>query len=98
MSAYKLFFSPLALTDIRDARVWYEQQQKGLGTKFIADVKQTFISIKSNPQFASIKFDNIRSAACKNFPYAVHYEIDEQEKIVRIISIFHFSRRPYWLK
>lgn len=82
---------------MREARTWYNLQQKGLGKRFTDDVRKTVSSIKSNPYFASVKFENISTAACETFPYAIHYEIDEAESLFRIISIFHFSRRPYWL-
>lgn len=97
MGKHKILFSAGALIDMRDARTWYNLQQTGLGKRFVEDVRNTVASIKSNPYFPSVKFDNMRTAACETFPYAVHYEIDEQEKLVRIVSIFHFSRRPYWL-
>ena len=97
MTAHKIVYSSGALLDLREARLWYNLQQKELGKRFVNDVKKTVASIKLNPHFASVKFNNIRTAACKAFPYSIHYEIDEHENIVRIISIFHFSRRPYWL-
>jgi hypothetical protein len=93
---YRLLFSPKALADIEEGRIWYNLQQKGLGNRLIAEVKNVITSIKRNPYFASVKFENIRTAACKTFPYAVHYEIDENQNTVRILSIFHFNRRPYW--
>ncbi len=71
-----------------EARLWYNLQQKGLGKRFIDDVKKTVSSIKLNPHFASAKFNNIRAAACNAFPFSIHYEIDEHESIVRIISYF----------
>jgi len=95
--SFKLLFSPKALADLEEAHVWYNLQQKGFGKRLNTDVKNEIASIKRNPYFASIKFENIRTAACKTFPYAVHYEIDEGENIIRIVSIFHFSRKPYWL-
>lgn len=97
MKTHKILFSQGALLDMRDARLWYNLQQKGLGKRFTEDVRKTVVSVKLNPYFASVKFENIRTAVCKTFPYAVHYEIDEGESLVRITSIFHFSRRPYWL-
>ncbi len=63
----------------------------------IADVKSGVSFIKQNPHFASVKFQNIRTAACKTFPYAIHYEIDEADNMISIVSVFHFSRKPYWL-
>lgn len=84
--------------ETEEARRWYNRQQKGLGKRFVNDVEKVINDIKANPFFASVKFETIRTAACKIFPYVVHYEIDEAEKIVRILSVFHFSRRPYWME
>jgi hypothetical protein len=95
--SYQLFFSSKAIVDLKEARLWYNLQQKGLGKKMITDVKNVIASIKRNTYFTSVKFANIRTATCKTFPYAIHFEIDEDKKIIRIVSIFHFSRRPYWL-
>ena len=97
MTSYKIVYSPEALIDLQEACSWYNLQQKDLGKRLISDVRKTVASIKQNPHFASIKFSNIRTAACTSFPYSIHYEIDESESLVRIISIFHFSRRPYWI-
>ncbi|MEO6454945.1 MAG: hypothetical protein ABIN97_12765 [Ginsengibacter sp.] len=63
MKTYKIVFSLNALFDMREARTWYNLQQKGLGKKFIEDVRKTVTSIKSNPYFASVKFENIRTVA-----------------------------------
>ena len=71
--------------------------QKGLGKRLENDVKDAIAAIKRNPYHASVKFANIRTAACNLFPYSIHYEIDEQAQLIRVVSIFHFSRRPYWL-
>lgn len=98
MKTYKIIFSHRVLQDMHEARSWYNMQQKGLGKRFSEDIKKAVASIKQNPYFASVKFIGIRTAACKTFPYALHYEIDEANELVRIISIFHFSRKPYWLE
>ena len=97
MKGYQLLFSSAALKDLEEARLWYNLQRKGLGKRLITDVKIVIASIKQNPYFASVKFANVRTSACKTFPYAIHYEIDESDSIIRIVSIFHFSRKPYWL-
>jgi mRNA-degrading endonuclease RelE of RelBE toxin-antitoxin system len=82
--------------DAKEARKWYNQQQKGLGKTFTEDVKNTISSVEQNPYFGSVKYNNIQTAACKTFPYALHYEIDETNNIVRIVAVFHFSRKPLW--
>src|SRR5438093_2119334 len=93
MKKLKIVLSPQALNDIKEANAWYNQQQKGLGKRLKVDVRKVIASISLNPYSASVKYDNIRTAACKTSPYSVHYEIDEKNGLVRIISIFHFSRK-----
>lgn len=98
MSRYKILFSPSALIDVKEAALWYNSQQQGLGKRFKEDIKQVITSIILNPFFASIKYENVRTASCKHFPYSIHFEIDEPAKTVRIAAIFHFNREPFWLK
>jgi len=98
MKKYKILFSSAALNDLKEARQWYSAQQKHLGNRLISDVKEATAAIKRNPYHASVKFENVRTSSCKNFPYSLHYEIDEENNLVRIVSVFHFSRKPYWLK
>ena len=93
MSRYKLIYSEEAKVDIKEANTWYNLQQKGLGKKFKADILLVVKAIEKNPFFASVKFANVRTASCNIFPYAVHYLVDEQNKLVRVISVFHFSRK-----
>jgi plasmid stabilization system protein ParE len=94
MSKYRIVFSPDAKTDVQEAIKWYNGQRKGLGTRFRQDIEQVVLSIKANPFFASVKYKNIRTAACKVFPFSIHYEISETENLIRVLSVFHFSQRP----
>lgn len=94
---YKIIFSPEALSDLQEARKWYNQQQKELGKKLVADIQQTTKFIRKNPFYASSKYASFRVAYCNSFPYGIHYNIQEDLKTVFITSIFHFSRKPFWL-
>src|ERR687886_202479 len=60
--------------------------QKEETLRRLSHVKAVISRIKLNPHFASVKFADIRTAACTTFPYAIHYEIDEEDRIVRIVS------------
>ena len=95
MKKYNVLFSSTTLHDLKEAKHWYNLQQKDLGLRLLKDIKEATAAIKLNPYHASVKFENIRATKCKIFPYSVHYEIDEANNLVRIVSIFHFSRKPY---
>ncbi len=66
MKPYRIVFSPEALYDIDEAHCWYDLQQKGLGKRFVDDIKKIIHIIKQNPFHASVKFDDIRTASCKH--------------------------------
>ena len=72
MNKYKILFSLAALTDLKEAKHWYNNQQRGLGKRLVNDVKEATEAIKLNPYHSSIKFENIRTSACKTFPYSLH--------------------------
>lgn len=98
MKKFKILVSPSALIDVKEAAQWYNSQQKGLGKRFKEDIKHVISTITLNPFFASVKYENVRTASCKHFPYSIHFETDEPAKTVRITAVFHFNRAPSWLK
>ncbi len=98
MKKYKIIFSPGALLDLKEAKQWYNKQQKELGKRLVADVKLTTSAIANSPYHTSEKYPPVRVAYCKVFPYGVHYKVNKEENTVFITSIFHFSRKPFWIE
>jgi hypothetical protein len=96
-SHFKIKFSKHAQKELQDAVIWYNKQRKGLGGELKAETKRVVEEMILNPTFASIKYDITHVVACKIFPYTLHYEIDLDSKIIRIISFFHTKRKPDWL-
>lgn len=96
--SYSIVYSHNAVQEIKEAKEWYNNQGKGLVKNLSNDIKNLQTSIKNNPFFASFEYNEIRSSSCKHFPYKMHYYIDEKRYLVVILSFFHHSREPYWLK
>lgn len=87
----------LAEADEFEAACWYEEQQPGLGSRFIDAVDSTVRSLAENALLYFIRFADVRRVAVIGFPkYGVFYYVKENE--ARIISIFHGSRDPGWLR
>ncbi|MHC1775202.1 MAG: type II toxin-antitoxin system RelE/ParE family toxin [Lentimicrobium sp.] len=91
---YNVVILPLASEDIRQASSWYELRQKGLGKKFVSELRETAKFIKHEPQAAGIRYGDIRVVALKVFPFMIHYAIDENNKNIIILAVFHTSRNP----
>ena len=96
MKNYLLAYSQGSIKDIEEAVDYYNKQQSGLGNKFIADIEKTLASIKRNPFHASVKYDNIRCAGLKKFPFAIHYSIEEDIKRTIIVAVFNTWKEPFW--
>jgi toxin ParE1/3/4 len=95
MKEYIVNFSPMALDDIRQAIAYYEDLQKGLGAKFNERLLATLTAIRRNALFASVRYDDIRCAQIKKFPYMVHYHVNN-EKEVTVVSVYSSYKQPLW--
>jgi toxin ParE1/3/4 len=82
---------PAARQEYDEAIDWYEQQA-GLGTMFIARVREVFQRIAANPRLHPKVYQDIRKAVVRKFPYTVLYQEEPNEVIV--VSVFHTSRDP----
>ena len=83
---------PLAQADIDEAVTWYEQQQSGLGSRFLDALDHVFNRVCDTPlQFPAISVD-VRRALLHTFPYAVYFR--ETEQAVVILAVLHLRRDP----
>lgn len=96
---YKAIILPLAKEDIRDAAIWYNKKQLGLGKRFTNEVRGKVLFIRQNPKAINIRYGNVRTAVLDIFPFMVHYTIDEDIKTIVISAVLHTSRNPeIWKK
>jgi len=91
---YNSIILPAAKQDIKEAAEWYNDKGKGLGKRFIVEVRVKVKFIKQNPNASAIRYDNIRTTVLPIFPFMIHYYIDEVQKNVIIVSVLHTSRNP----
>ncbi len=96
MKNFTVIFSPIAMDDMEQAVVYYEELQFGLGKRFGAQLQFTLRAIKRNPFFASVRYDDIRCAQVKKFPYLIHYHVDETNQLVTIIAVYSSYKKPLW--
>ena len=91
---YRSIILPLAKEDIREAALWYEKKQTGLGKRFTGQVRETVSLIKKTPKACNIRYDHVRMAVLSVFPFMIHYTIDEDNKTVIVSAVLHTSRTP----
>jgi hypothetical protein len=57
-----------AKEDIREAALWYNKKQKGLGKRFTFQIREKIRFIKRYPQANSVCYDDVRTAILSVFP------------------------------
>jgi plasmid stabilization system protein ParE len=81
-----------ARSEFDDAFDWYESQQAGVGSRFVALVHETFDRIADAPKRYPRVLGNIRRAKVPRFPYLIFYQVEPGQ--IAVLSVFHSSRDP----
>lgn len=82
--------------DIKEAIIWYQEQQKRISKTFLAELKNHFKMIEKRPMAFAIRYDEIRCLPLKKFPFMIHYRIIAQINTIYIEAILHTSLKPHY--
>jgi plasmid stabilization system protein ParE len=91
---YKSVILPTVKEDLREAVKWYNHAHSGLGKKLVARFRERLAELRGNPLTCQIRYSEVHTALVEQFPYMVHYFVDQQNKTIVVISILHTSRDP----
>lgn len=89
---FDLIISKEAQFDISDAFNWYLLKSVVVAEDFENEISATIDSIEENPFKIQIKYQQIRVAFVKKFPFGVHFNV--KENTINIIAVFHTSQNP----
>jgi len=92
MPRFKLVFAPESLLEIERIISFYNDASEGLGDRFRKNLLIELASIKRNPFTRSYRYDNVRFAVVKKFPYAAHYTVDDKSGTIKIQAVLGFSQ------
>ena len=99
MSKYKLIVLPQAELDVKEASIWYEEQQEGIGLEFALGFENRLGLLKQNPCLFPKVYNEARKVLIKKFPYRIFYIVNEDKKEVVIHAVIHTRRDPkIWQK
>jgi plasmid stabilization system protein ParE len=77
------------------AYAWYEEKQKGLGSRFMTSVEKRLQQISNHPEFYSKKQNtDFREVKVENFPYMIVYEFFKRKQLIYVAAIYHSKRNP----
>ena len=92
MKKFTVVFTSGALTDIENATEYYNMQSAGLGKRFAIHVRAKIKTLKSNPYISSIRYADIRCCIVKDFPFMIHYQINDELNTMNILSVYNTHR------
>ncbi len=69
--SHRLRLLPEARDDIREARLWYEEQRAGLGKECVQVVETALGAIRGNPARFPPIYKHFRRALFHRFPYGI---------------------------
>lgn len=90
---YKALYFEEVFTDVQKAKEWYKEQQADLEIRFAICIEEAIMKILAMPTAYNVRHKNVRIAHPKNFPYNIHFYIDEKTKTVVIIGIVFNKRK-----
>ena len=74
---------------------WYATQSAGLDDRFCAALAEAEDEVSADPWLPCVMEDGVRKRNLNRFPYAILYEILDNEIFVH--AIMHLHREPgYW--
>jgi plasmid stabilization system protein ParE len=85
-------FRPEAAADVSSARRWYENQQGGLGSRFVQSLSETVTRIQDMPRMYVSVFEGVRRAKLRKFPYLIYYRLLPDS--IEVLAVLHGSRHP----
>ena len=94
MPRFTVKYAPEVLQKIQHAVDYYNELSYGLGKRFKQNLLAAIKAAKLNPTYNSFRYDDVRFAGVKKFPYAVHYTIDHINHIIKIQAVLAFSQNP----
>lgn len=94
---YEIQVSAAAKKDLRKIYLWYENQQKGLGERFIVEFSVLTSNLEQNPLSFPVVFKDKRKQVFPTFPYCIYFKM--KDETIRLLAVVHGKRNPkVWRK
>ena len=90
MKAYR--FTSAALSELREATLYYEERENGLGRVFLDEGDSTVERILANPRAWHPLSSRTRRCRTHRFPFGLIYQIRSDE--ILITSVMNLHRDP----
>jgi hypothetical protein len=94
MQSFKIIVDTDVSVDIKEIVGWYNQHGEHLGPRFKKTVKDQIKTLRFSATSYMIRYKEIRCMPLNDFPFMVHFAVDESKKSAIVLAIIHTSRNP----
>ena len=91
---YVFVSSPAVKADIVAATNYYKAIHPKLARQFLLRIREAKTHIANSPFGFQIKYKKVRTIFLKQFPYQIHYIIDETNQVIVILAVIHAYKNP----
>jgi len=86
-------FNPKSISEIEEAVDYYDNLSPATGKQFFQEIEKAASTLSKNPNY-HVRYKNILCLPMKRFPFMLHFELAENERIVKILGCIHTSLNP----
>lgn len=91
---YSVVNRPAVREDILAVIDYYKEISPKLAFQFLKRIREARKYIERNPLSFALKYKNVRTVLLRQFPYHIHFLIDEDKQMVVILAVIHAYRNP----
>ena len=92
--SYSFVNSPAVRLDIINATDYYKNINPELAKQFLFRIREAKDHIANSPIGFQIKYNVVRTLLLKQFPYHIHYLIDDDKQQIIILAVIHDYKNP----
>ncbi len=92
--SYSLVNRPAVRIDIIDATDYYKNINPELAKQFLFRLREAKAYIADSPLGFQLKYNQVRTLLLKQFPYHIHYVIDDTKQQIIILAVIHAYKNP----
>ncbi len=91
---YKILNNPSVKHDIIEATNYYKKINPNLSKQFLVRLREAVHYLSNSPEKFQVKYKQVRTLLLRQFPYHIHYLIDDEKRQVIILAIIHAYKNP----
>ena len=92
--SYTLVNKPTVTNDIEVIVDYYISTNPELATAFLDQIEIAKKYIADFPEAFKIKYKNVRTVLLEQFPYHIHYIVNDAKKQIVVLGVIHAYRNP----